>query len=129
MSVQLDHLILPVNDRDRSVEFYTQVLGFAYEGEREPFSVVRVTPAFTLQIAPWGTSGGYHLAFAMARAEFDAAFGRVREAGIEYGDSFHAVGNMQGPGDEDGARGPGKAVYVMDPSEHLVEIRYYPAEC
>ena len=64
----------------------------------------------------------------MARAEFDATFGRVRDAGIAYGDSFHAVGNMQGPGDEDGARGPGKAVYLKDPSEHLVEIRYYPEE-
>jgi catechol 2,3-dioxygenase-like lactoylglutathione lyase family enzyme len=126
MTVQLDHLILPVNDRDRSVEFYSDVLGFAYEGESEPFSVVRVTPDLTLQIAPWGTPGGYHLAFAMARDEFDATFGRVRDARIAYGDSFHVVGNMQGPGDEDGARGPGKAVYLMDPSEHLVEIRYYP---
>jgi catechol 2,3-dioxygenase-like lactoylglutathione lyase family enzyme len=128
MPVELDHLILPVNDRARSLDFYTQVLGFVHEGEREPFSVVRVTDGLTLQMAAWGTSGGYHLAFAMSRAEFDAAFGRVREAGIAYGDSFHAVGNMQGPGDEDGARGPGKAVYLMDPNEHLIEIRYYPEE-
>ena len=42
MAVQLDHMILPVNDRDRSIEFYTQILGFAYEGAREPFSVIRV---------------------------------------------------------------------------------------
>ncbi|MEY2435397.1 MAG: hypothetical protein QOF97_233, partial [Acidimicrobiaceae bacterium] len=46
-------------------------------------------------------------------------------AGIEYGDSFHAVGNMRGPGDEDGSRGPGKAVYMNDPSNHLIELRYY----
>ena len=44
---------------------------------------------------------------------------------IEYGDSFHADGNMQGPGDEDGSRGAGKAVYVFDPSKHLIEIRHY----
>jgi hypothetical protein len=32
---------------------------------------------------------------------------------------------MRGPGDEDGARGPGKAVYLFDPSKHLIEIRHY----
>ena len=125
MPVELDHIILPVNDRDATVDFYTEVLGFTYDGERDPFSVLRVTPDLTLQVAPWGTSGGYHLAFAMSPSEFEAVFDRIRARGIPYGDSFHAVGNMEGPGDEAGSRGPGKAVYLMDPSDHLVEIRYY----
>ena len=125
MPTELDHLILKVNDRDQSVGFYTKVLGLTYEGDRGPFSVVRVTEAFTLQLAPWGTSGGEHLAFAMTRSEFDEVFRRVREAGTEYGDSFHSVGNKQGPGDEEGARGFGKALYFFDPSKHLIEIRYY----
>jgi catechol 2,3-dioxygenase-like lactoylglutathione lyase family enzyme len=111
MAMTLDHVILRVNAREESIRFYTEVLGLAYEGEREPFSVVRVTPEFTIQLAPWGTQGGEHLAFAMTREEFEAVFRRIRAAGIEYGDSFHAVGNMKGPGDEDGARGPGKALY------------------
>jgi len=127
MAIQLDHLILHVNDRAASVAFYTRIMGFAYEGEREPFSVIRVTPDLTLQLAPWGTTGGTHLAFAMTRAEFDETFARVRAAGIAFGDSFHAVGNMQGPGDETGSRGPGKAVYVFDPDKHLIEIRHYEA--
>jgi catechol 2,3-dioxygenase-like lactoylglutathione lyase family enzyme len=125
MPTQLDHIILRVNDREASIEFYTSILGLRYEGEREPFSVIRVTPDFTLQLAPWGTQGGEHLAFAMSRAEFDAAFRRVGDAGIPYGDAFHAVGNMRGPGDEAGSRGPGKAVYFFDPSKHLIEIRHY----
>ena len=125
MGVQLDHLILPVNDRQASIDFYTDIIGLTYEGESEPFSVVRVTPALTLQLAPFGTSGGEHLAFAMSAAEFDAAFQRIKDAGVSYGDHFDSVGNMKGPGDEDGAQGPGKAVYLFDPSEHLVEIRHY----
>ena len=125
MATELDHLILPVRDRDASVAFYTKVLGFDDEGESPPFSVVRVTPTFTIQLAPWGTEGGIHLAFAMTRPEFDERFARIREAGIDYGDSFHAVGNMQGPGDEAGARGPGKALYLFDPNRHLIELRYY----
>ena len=125
MPIQLDHMILPVADLEQSIEFFTSILGCTYEGVSEPFSVIRVTPELTLQLAPWGTDGGVHLAFALPRAEFDAAFDRVKAAGIPYGDSFHAVGNMQGPGDEPGAQGDGKAVYFFDPNQHLIEIRHY----
>jgi len=128
MSIQLDHLILRVSERRESVEFYTAILGFNLEGESGPFSVMRVTDDLTLQLAPWGTAGGDHLAFAMTRSEFEEVFRRVRDAGIPYGDSFHTVGNNQGPGDEDGSRGKGKALYFFDPSKHLIEIRYYEAE-
>ena len=125
MAIQLDHLILRVNDVAESVAFYTGILGLTHEGERPPFTVLRVTPELTLQLAPWGTEGGEHLAFAMTRAEFDAAFARVREAGIAFGDSYHGVGNGTGPGDEVGSRGEGKALDLFDPSRHLIEIRYY----
>jgi catechol 2,3-dioxygenase-like lactoylglutathione lyase family enzyme len=134
VAIQLDHLILAVNDRKKSVEFYVGILGLKYEGDREPFSILRVTPEFTLQLAGWGTKGGEHLAFAMSRSEFDDIFRRVIDAKIEYGDDFHSVGNMRGPGDETaesinsaggGARGPGKNLYFFDPSRHLIEIRHY----
>jgi hypothetical protein len=57
-----------------------------------------------LLLAPFGTGGGEHLAFAMPEAEFEEVFGRIRAAGIEYGDAYDAVGNMPGPGDERGRR-------------------------
>ncbi len=104
----LDHTILQVNDLAESVRFYVDVLGLTDEGEQVPFSVLRVTPDFTIQLAPWGTEGGTHLAFAMSQSEFDAAFARIRAAGLEFGDSFHSVG---------------KGLY--DPSKHLIEIRHY----
>ena len=103
----LDHLILAVNDRDASVRFYIEVMGFGHEGEEGPFSVIRVSPETTLQLAPWGTEGGEHLAFALSPEEFEATFARVRAAELPYGDSYHDVGNMQGPGEEIGARGTG----------------------
>jgi catechol 2,3-dioxygenase-like lactoylglutathione lyase family enzyme len=123
--VRLDHLILAVNDRDESVAFYTDVMGFGCEGETGPFTVIRVNPDLTLQLSPWGTNGGEHLAFAMSESDFDAAFARIVAAGIPYGDSFHDVGNMRGPGIEPGARGDAPAVYVFDPNQHLIEIRHY----
>jgi catechol 2,3-dioxygenase-like lactoylglutathione lyase family enzyme len=123
--MRLDHLILPVNDQPASVDFYVRVLGFADEGRREPFAVVRVSPDLVLQLAPWGTQGGEHLAFAMERAELDRVFTRVREAGIGYGDAFDAVGNMRGPGRADGAHGATTSLYFFDPNRHLIEILCY----
>jgi catechol 2,3-dioxygenase-like lactoylglutathione lyase family enzyme len=125
MAAELDHLILVVNDAAASVAFYERILGFVPEGMDGPFSVVRVHAGLTLQLAPWGTKGGTHLAFSMTRAEFDATFARIRETGTPYGDSFHAVGNNAGPGDETGARGSGKTIYFFDPDKHLLEIRHY----
>jgi catechol 2,3-dioxygenase-like lactoylglutathione lyase family enzyme len=125
VGIALDHLILPVNDIAASIDFYTSVLGLTAEGQTGPFSVVRVTPDLTLQLAPWGTDGGAHLAFALEQHAFDAAFERIRAAGLDWGDSFHTVGTNGEPGEEDGAHGMGATVYTFDPSKHLIEIRTY----
>jgi catechol 2,3-dioxygenase-like lactoylglutathione lyase family enzyme len=121
----IDHLILNVNDVPASVDFYFNVLGFSLEGEDGPFTVIRINEDFTLLLAPWGTSGNEHLAFALSREAFDNAFARLKEKGIPYGDSFHSVGNNLGPGVESGARGPAPSLYMNDPSNHLIEIRTY----
>ena len=71
------------------------------------------------------TCGSIHYAFAMEPEEFQAAFVRIREAGITYGDSPFARDNMQGPGMTIGARGNGKAVYFDDPDGHVLEIKTY----
>ena len=121
----IDHLILNINDVDASVDFYVNVLGFEHAGQDGPFTVIRVNDGFTLQLAPWGTKGNEHLAFALSREDFDQVFARVKEKNIPYGDSFHSVGNNLGPGSETGARGMAPAVYLNDPNKHLIEIRTY----
>jgi len=121
----IDHLILNVNEISSSVDFYVNVLGFALEGEDGPFTVIRVNEGFTLLLAPWGTGGNEHLAFALSREAFDDAFARVKEKGIPFGDSYHAAGNNLGPGVESGARGPAPTLYMNDPNNHLIEIRTY----
>lgn len=121
----IDHIILNTNDIATSVEFYTKVLGFVHEGEDGPFTVIRVSSDFTLQLAPWGTRGNEHYAFAMSRVDFDAIFQRIKDHKIPFGDSFQTVGNNSGPGNETGARGPGPTVYMFDPNHHLIEIRTY----
>jgi catechol 2,3-dioxygenase-like lactoylglutathione lyase family enzyme len=121
----IDHLILNVNEIAPSVDFYVNVLGFELEGEDGPFTVIRVSNDFTLQLAPWGTGGNEHLAFALSREAFDSAFARVKAREIPYGDSFHTVGNNLGPGVESGARGLAPTLYMNDPNKHLIEIRTY----
>jgi catechol 2,3-dioxygenase-like lactoylglutathione lyase family enzyme len=121
----IDHLILNVNDIGASVDFYVDVLGFRLEGEDGPFTVIRVSEDFTLQLAPWGTKGNDHYAFALSRPDFDETFERIKHKGIPYGDSYHSVGNNSGPGNEIGARGPAPTLYLNDPNNHLIEIRTY----
>lgn len=121
----IDHLILNVNDIRASVEFYVKVLGFKLEGEDGPFTVIRVSDDFTLQLAPWGTKGNEHYAFALSRPDFDEAFARIKQARLPFGDSYDSVGNNSGPGNEMGARGPGPTLYLNDPNNHLIEIRTY----
>ena len=121
----IDHLILNVNEVSSSVEFYVNVLGFELEGEDGPFTVIRVNEDFTLLLAPSGTNGNEHLAFALSRKAFDKAFTLVKEKGIPYGDSYHSVGNNSGPGIESGAKGPAPTLYMNDPNKHLIEIRTY----
>ena len=126
MAMTLDHLILPVNDRESSIRFYTEVLGFEDAGEREPFSVIRVSPDLLVQLAPWGTPGNFHLAFSMTPEELDAAFDRIRDAGIAYGDAFDAADNMKGPGTAEGAHGTTRSLYCLDSNRHLIELVCYP---
>lgn len=121
----LDHLILKVNDREASIAFYTTVLGFMAEGTDGPFTVLRISPNFQIQLAPWGTEGSEQYAFAVSGADFDKIFSRIKAAGIAYGPTFDSVGANTGHGNESGAQGFAPTVYFNDPNKHLLEIRSY----
>jgi catechol 2,3-dioxygenase-like lactoylglutathione lyase family enzyme len=125
MAMVLDHTIVPVRDREKSVEFYSRILGFEDLGEVGPFLAVRVNDTFNLDFAVSDDYRSIHYAFAMESAEFEAAFLRIQESGISYGDSPYTRDNMQGPGMTMGAKGLGKAVYFDDPDGHILEIKTY----
>ncbi len=125
MAVAFDHIIVRVKDLEESAGFWTRFLGLTDEGRDGPFAVLRVDDSTTFQLAAWGTEGNEHFAFALDPDDFDSAFERLKEAGVPYGDTFHEVGNMKGPGNERGARGPGRTLYFFDPNHHLLEIRSY----
>lgn len=124
-SIKLDHTIVNVNDAEETVSFWSKTLGLKSEGTSGPFIVLRISEDLTFLFAPWGTEGGSHFAFSLSESEFESVFNILKEHKIPYGDSFHTVGNQQGPSEEDGAKGLGKTIYFNDPNKHLLEIRTY----
>ena len=125
MATVLDHTIVPVRDREEAVEFYSRIFGFADLGEVGPFLPVRVNDTFNLDFRDSDDFRSIHYAFAMEPDEFEAAFARIQESGIPYGDSPYEQDNMKGPGMTMGAKGLGKAVYFKDPNDHVLEIKTY----
>ena len=123
MDVRLDHTILPVNNLPESVRFYDDLLGFKSDGIEEPFQVVRVSPSFVLLLAEFATSGGVHLAFSFPSARFDAVLSQIKTRGADYGDRFDQAANGHGPSPQRGATGDEDAIYITDPSRHLIEVR------
>lgn len=127
----LDHLVLVVDDVERSVQWYRDHLGLDAErldqwrAGTAPFVSLRVDPSTVLDLVQrdpvkHGTSTGVqpsvnvdHTAFVTDRAGFDAFCERHR-------------GNIEmGPRSLFGARGMGDGVYVRDPDGHRVEVRTY----
>lgn len=125
MATYLDHTIVPVRDRQEAVEFYSRIFSFDDLGEVGPFLAVRVNDTLNLDFRQSNDFRSIHYAFAMEPDEFEAAFARVRESGIPYGDGPYDMENMKGPGMTTGAKGLGKAVYFKDPNGHVLEIKAY----
>ncbi|CAJ0744314.1 hypothetical protein R16034_04334 [Ralstonia edaphis] len=123
--IVLDHTILRVRNAARAVDFYTQVLGFAHEGQMGPFDVVRVNDTFTLDLREVDELQSEHLAFSMDRALFDTIHARLVERGIAYGGSPFDRRSGQ-VGQSFGARGMAASIYFDDPDGHALEIRAYP---
>lgn len=124
MAVCIDHIILPINEPlADSMTFYCGLLGFAQDQEQGPFHGVRVSPDFLILLSPYGTRGGMHLAFNLDAARFDKVFAEIRARKLAYGDQFDQTSNSRGPTPQVGATGELPAIYLLDPNEHLIELR------
>jgi hypothetical protein len=61
------------------------MFGLKYEGAKGHFAPVRVNETLTLDFDNWDHFEMHHYAFHVSDAQFDAIFGRIKEAGIRYG--------------------------------------------
>lgn len=117
----LDHVVLNVADVERSVAWYTEILGLRPERLDEwragtvPFPSVRIDAATVIDLMALERTGQNidHLCLVVDRADVDAIADDPR---------FDVV---TGPGQRWGAKGVGWSIYVTDPDGNMVELRSY----
>lgn len=121
MSIELNHIIIPARDKWASATFLASVLDVPAGPQWGPFVPVKVSNGVTLDYADANGFESHHCAFLTSEAEFDAAFARIRSAGITY----YADPHHQRPGEINNLWG-GRGVYFDDPDGHNMEIITQP---
>ncbi|MDA3625302.1 VOC family protein [Saccharopolyspora sp. WRP15-2] len=117
MGIELNHTIVGARDKHESARFLADILGVEVGAEFGPFVPVELDNSITLDYMTQSDVQPQHYAFLVDEAEFDEAFGRIRDAGIAYwADPAH-----QKPG-EINHRWGGRGVYFDDPDGHNMEL-------
>ena len=119
--IEMDHIVLSCADVERTLAWYTDVLGLAtvrldeWRRGEAPFPSVRINAGTIIDLVPGDTADGRldHFCVVIEPTDLDA----VAASGV-----FDVV---DGPGTRYGARGNGTSLYVRDPDGAIVELRYY----
>ena len=130
MTAVLDHTIVPVRDQDESVDFYTNVLGFQYDGRAgmdDVFAMICLNDSSTLDLRDSDEIPGliHHYAFALDRPHLDRSFQAIKDSGIPFGNESREAANMLVPGASTGDKCETMSVYFNGYSGHLFEIITY----
>ncbi|GGT17756.1 VOC family protein [Streptomyces purpureus] len=119
-----DHLVLNVQDVEKSLEFYTGPLGLEpvrVEEWREgkvPFPSVRINERTIIDLfsRPRAESNVDHICLVVDPLDWQ----EVIDSGV-----FTV---LEGPVPRFGARGSAQSIYVQDPDGNTVELRWYPQD-
>lgn len=130
---ELDHIVLNVSDIERSLSFYTQILGLKGERIEEfksgkvGFPSVRINDGTIIDLfptkRPLALSGGEKNSANLNH--FCMVLGSEDFAGITEYLAAHKITIREGPVSRWGARGRATSVYFLDPDGNEVEIRCY----
>jgi catechol 2,3-dioxygenase-like lactoylglutathione lyase family enzyme len=131
----MDHIVLNVPDVERSMAFYTQILGLEPERWDEfrqakvPFPSVRVSPDTVIDLFPMEPGQRLahgedmpnlnHFTMVVDADDFEAFQKHLTEHGVKI---------EEGHGRRWGARGYGMSVYFSDPHGNRIEVRCYPSD-
>ncbi|OLT05709.1 glyoxalase [Pseudonocardia sp. CNS-004] len=107
MDYQLEVVVLPVRDVDRSLTFYTERVGFALDVDYRPthdFRVVQLTPpgsASSIQLVAAATDErpDPERSMYLVVADIEAAHRELQERGVDLGDIRHKSGGERWEGD------------------------------
>ena len=121
---RIDHLVLTVADLDRTLAFYTRVLGMT----AETFGEGRTALHFGRHKINLHVAGAEFEPRAAAAAPGTADFCLITESPLAEVQAELAAAGVPvevGPVTKEGALGEMRSVYVRDPDDNLVEISVY----
>jgi catechol 2,3-dioxygenase-like lactoylglutathione lyase family enzyme len=121
MTIVLNHTIVPARDKVAAARFFAGLFGLEFEAAKGHFAPVRVNETLTLLFDEEADFESHHYAFHVSDAEFDAIFGRIRNAGLGYGSAPWSLGDGK-LNDWGGGRG----IYFKDPNGHVLELMTAP---
>jgi catechol 2,3-dioxygenase-like lactoylglutathione lyase family enzyme len=133
MQCLMDHIVLNVEDDEKMIDFYSQVLMFPterldeYRAGKVPFPSVRLNADTIIDLFPkkmWqnsarsgeGRENLNHFCIALSKETWQKLLERLKA---------DAVPIEEGPVPRWGAHGTGTSVYFRDPESNLIEARYY----
>lgn len=122
---RIDHIVLTVHDLERTIAFYSRVLGM----EPVTFAGGRRALAFGRQKLNLHQAGREFepKALAPAPGAIDLCFiSETPLADVIATLEAQGVVVIDGPVDRTGALGPMKSVYFRDPDGNLIEVSNYP---
>ena len=123
MSTELNHIIVPAYDPQASAQFLAGLLDLPIDPPVARFTPITLANRVTLDYLQQDGFAPHHCAFLVGEQEFDAAFARIKAAGLDYwADPHH-----QQPGEIYHTSSGGRSVYFPDPSGHNMEILTRPA--
>jgi len=115
---ELNRLIVWTKDKHGSAKFLADVLGVSVSPEWGPFVPVKTSNGVTMDFIDGGSDVRMqHYAFLVTDAEFDAAFSRIKSAGLAYWADPHKE-----QAGEINRHWGGRGVYFEDPNGHLLEL-------
>jgi catechol 2,3-dioxygenase-like lactoylglutathione lyase family enzyme len=121
VTITLNHTIVPARDKSAAAQFFARIFGLHADPESGHFVPVRINDTLTLFFDGDEEFESHHYAFHVSDAEFDAIFGRIREAQLAYGSAPSSLDDGK-PDDWNGGRG----VYFRDPDGHVLELMTEP---
>jgi len=133
MECLMDHIVLNVEDDERMIGFYSEVLMLAterleeYRSGKVSFPSVRLNAETIIDLFPkkmWqkGSTAGKgfmhlnHFCIALGKKTWEALAARL---------DANNVAIEEGPVPRWGAHGTGTSIYFRDPEGNLIEARYY----
>jgi catechol 2,3-dioxygenase-like lactoylglutathione lyase family enzyme len=136
MKCEIDHIVLNVEDDEKMIPFYENILQFPterlyeYRSGKVPFPSLRLNADTIIDLFPkkmWerhvhagsGRENMNHFCIVLPQADWQGLMERLQA---------HSISIEEGPVQRWGAHGDGISVYFRDPEGNLIEAKHYEGQ-